>query len=130
VGAHPEIIADLLGLEPVPEQRVVLVDARDLDPPEAEYLDGAGITRCEVADLDEPLLPEGPLYLHVDFDVIDGGELPGLLFPAPGGPSRKKVAKAIRRVLDTGRVVAVGGACTWLPGLGSAELVEPIMTGL
>ena len=122
--------ADLLGLEPVPEHRITLVDARDLDPPEAEYLAGARITRCEVADVDEPLLPDGPIYLHVDFDVIDCGELPGLLFPVPGGPSRKKVAKAIRRVLDTGRVVAVGGACTWLPGHGAAALVEPIMTGL
>ncbi|WP_344246769.1 arginase family protein [Actinocorallia libanotica] len=130
VGANPEVIADLLGLEPVPERRVVLVDARDLDPPEAEYLAGAAITRCQVADVDEPVLPDGPIYLHVDFDVIDSGELPGLLYPAPGGPSLKKVHKAIRRVLDTGRVVAVGGACTWTSGHGAAALVEPIMTGL
>ena len=35
VGYRPELIAVQLGLRPVPEHRVVLVDARDLDPPEA-----------------------------------------------------------------------------------------------
>lgn len=129
-GANPEVIADLLGLVPVPERQVTLVDGRDLDPPEAEYLAEAQITHCRVDDVDDPVLPDGPIYLHVDFDVIDSEELPGLLFPVPGGPSRKKVGKAIRRVLDTGRVVAVGGACTWRPGHGTAALVEPIMTGL
>ncbi|GAB2860615.1 arginase family protein [Actinocorallia aurea] len=127
VGAHPEVIADLLGLEAVPEANVTLVDARDLDPPEAEYLESARITRCSVDDL---VLPEGPIYLHVDFDVVDSGELPGLLFPAPNGPSRKKVAKAVRKILETGRVVAVGGACTWHAGHGAAELAEPILAPL
>ncbi|MCD0451032.1 arginase family protein [Actinocorallia sp. API 0066] len=124
VGAHPEVIADLLGLAPVPEASVTLVDGRDLDPPEAEYLETAEITRCSV---DELVLPDGPIYLHVDFDVIDCEELPGLLFPVPGGPSRKKVAKAIRKVLETGRVVAVGGACTWHAGHGSAAVAGPVL---
>ncbi|GAB3679098.1 hypothetical protein GCM10027589_49350 [Actinocorallia lasiicapitis] len=126
-GANPEVIADLLGLRPVPEHRITLVDARDLDAPEAEYLAGSAITRCEIGDL---VVPDGPIYLHLDFDVIDSDQLPGLLFPAPGGPSLKKVAKAVRKVLDSGRVVAFGGACTWSPGQGTGALVAPIMTGL
>lgn len=127
VGACPEVIADLLGLQPVPEQQVTLADARDLDPPEAEYLAQSKIKHCPVNELE---IPDGPIYLHVDFDVVDSEELPGLLFPVPGGPSRKKIAKAVQKVLDTGRVVAVGAACTWHPGNGAAALVEPIMTGL
>ena len=47
VGYRPELIADRLGLRPLAEDRVVLVDARDLDPPEAEYLAGAAIRRCD-----------------------------------------------------------------------------------
>ncbi|MFC7481142.1 hypothetical protein ACFQX7_15410 [Luedemannella flava] len=35
VGYRPELIASSLGLRAVPESRAVLVDARDLDPPEA-----------------------------------------------------------------------------------------------
>jgi arginase len=125
VGACPEVIADLLGLTAVPEELVTLVDARDLDPAEAEYLASAQIARCGVADL---VLPEGPLYLHVDFDVIDSAELPGLLYPAPGGPTLGEVASAVGEVLATGRVVAFGAACTWTPGSGAAEVVGPIVT--
>jgi arginase len=127
VGHRRDIIADRLGLRDVPEQRVVLVDARDLDPAEADYLSGAAIRRSTVEGLAGDLLPAGPFYLHVDFDVVDPGELPGLLFPAPGGPAFETVASAIRRVLATGRVAALGAACTWHPGRGDPERVQPLL---
>jgi arginase len=126
-GVCPEVIADLLHLRPVPEEKITLVDARDLDSAEAGYLATAKITRAEVGEI---VLPDGPIYLHLDFDVVDSDQLPGLLFPAPGGPSVKKVARAVRRILDSGRVVAFGGACTWIPGSGAAETVRPIMADL
>ena len=37
-GYRPGLICDRLGLRPVPEDRVVPAGARDLDPPEADYL--------------------------------------------------------------------------------------------
>jgi arginase len=50
-GYRPELIAGQLGLRPVAERRILLVGARDLDPPEVTYLAGAQIGRCEVRDL-------------------------------------------------------------------------------
>jgi arginase len=119
-GYRPELIAARLGLRPVPEQRIVLVDARDLDPPEVSYLAAAKIRRGEVAALRMADLPDGPLYVHLDLDVIDPAEVPGLRFPAPGGPSTAQVADALRLLLGTGRVAAVGIACSWHPGHGAA----------
>lgn len=116
VGYRPELISDRIGLRPLAEDRVLLVDARDLDPPEAEYLATSGVRRCGVDELTEALLPPGPLVLHLDLDVIDAVELPGLRFPVPAGPSTDRVLAAARRVLDTGRVVAIDLACTWHPG--------------
>ena len=69
-GYRPELIAGVLGLKPVPEQRIVLAGARDLDPPEEAYLAASLITTCEVAALAGARLPGGPLYVHVDADVI------------------------------------------------------------
>ena len=92
VGYRPELIAARLGLRPVPEQQVLLVGARDLDPPEVSYLDSAPVRRAQVADLDRAVLPDGPVYLHIDLDVIDSAEIPGLRFPAPGGPGPARVA--------------------------------------
>jgi arginase len=118
VGYRPELISQRIGLRAVPEDRTVLVDARDLDPPEAEYLAAARIRRSDVAGLAEDRLPDGPLVLHVDLDVVDPEDLPGLRYPAPGGPAVTEVLAAARRVLDTGRVAALSLGCTWHPGHG------------
>jgi arginase len=124
MGYRPELIAARLGLRAVPEQQVALVDARDLDPPEVSYLAGARIRRSEVGELDAAGLPDGPLYVHLDLDVIDAAQLPGLRFPAPGGPSPAQVTGALSALLGTGRVAAIGVACTWYPGHSAADRVR------
>jgi len=125
VGYRRDLIADRLGLRDVAEDRVVLVDARDLDPGEADYLATAAITRLPVDELTAGTIPDGPIYLHLDFDVV--ADLPGALYPAPGGPSVDAVAEAVRLVIGTGRVAAIGAACTWRSGEGAAEHVGPIL---
>ncbi|QIS12379.1 arginase family protein [Nocardia arthritidis] len=125
VGYGRPLVADRIGLRDVPESRVVLTDARDLDPAEVDYLKTAEVRRRPVTDLGE--LPDGPIYLHIDFDVIDPEELPGLMVPAPGGPGLRAVTAAVGRVLDTGRVAAVGLACTWHDGVGAAERVRSVV---
>lgn len=99
--------------------------ARDLDPPEAAYLAGARIRRSEVAGLGTAALPEGPLYVHVDLDVTDPADVPGLRYPAAGGPRGAQVGAALRGLLAAGPVAAVGVACTWHPGHGAAAAVGP-----
>jgi arginase len=133
VGYRPELVAASLGLRPVAESRVALVDARDLDPPEAEYLATAEIRRLAVPDVSAGTVPDGPLYLHLDADVADAAALPGLKYPAPGGPSLAAVAAALGRLLATGRVAALGIGCTWWPGHGAgarlATHLEPLLGG-
>jgi arginase len=124
MGYRPELIAARLGLRAVPEHQVALVDARDLDPPEVSYLAGAQVRRSEVGELDAAGLPGGPLYVHLDLDVIDSGQLPGLRFPAPGGPSPAQVTGALSALLGTGRVAAIGVACTWYPGHSAADRIR------
>jgi arginase len=124
-GYRPELIATSLGLRPVRERDILLVDARDLDPPEVSYLERSEIRRCQVAEVSAETVPDGPLYLHLDADVVDPADLDGLLFPAAGGPSLAAVVDALGRVLDTGRVAAFTVACTWHPGRGAAARVRP-----
>ncbi|SDD71661.1 arginase family protein [Actinokineospora iranica] len=113
LGAHADLAAEPLGLRPLPEGRAVLVDARDLDPAEADFLAGARVRRVGVGDLAD--LPDGPLLLHIDVDVIDAAELPGLLFPVPNGPSTDAVLTAARQVAATGRVAATHLSLPWHP---------------
>ena len=130
VGYRPELIATRLGLRATDEERVLLVDARDLDPPEVDYLERAAIRRSAVADLSAGGLPPGPLYLHFDADVVSANDLDGLRFPAAGGPGLAAVVEALRRVIGAGRVVAFGVGCTWHPGRGAAERIGPLLQPL
>jgi arginase len=136
LGYRPELIGAALGLRPVAEDRVVLVDARDVDPPEAEYLRDASVRRLAVTEVlavteaDDPRLPSGPIYLHVDVDVVDPAELGGLRYPAPAGPDLRTVTAALRGIVATGRVVGLGLACTWRPGHGAGAALRPALAGL
>ncbi|MFI0483691.1 arginase family protein [Actinomadura sp. 9N215] len=121
VGDHPELLADRIGLRPLPEERAVLVDARDLDPGEEDFLATSKVRHCPVDDV---VLPGGPLLLHIDVDVIDKDELPGLKYPVGGGPSTGAVLASVRRVLATGRVAALDIACPWHPPEGDDTTVR------
>ncbi|WP_306364161.1 arginase family protein [Nocardia sp. CC227C] len=112
LGAHADLMAEPLGLRPVAADRMVLVGARDLDPGERAYLSTAPVRQCAV---DAITMPEGPVLLHIDVDVITAEEVPGLLYPVTGGPSRDAVLDSVRRVIATGRVVALDIACPWKP---------------
>jgi arginase len=112
VGGADRLVPDRLGLRPLPESDVLLVDARDLDPPEAEFLATSAIRHVPVGSVVDAL-PDGPVHLHLDADVVDPRDVPGLLFPAPDGPRLPDVLGAVRAVLATCPVVAVTVGCTW-----------------
>jgi arginase len=130
LGYQSDLLALPLGLRPVPEDRVLLTGTRHLDPAESRYLDSSGIRRVDLPDLIPEVLPPGPLYLHIDLDVLDPTHFPGLNRPVTGGPSATSLATTVRRIRGTGRVVAIGTACTWDPALvlsdPGAELREAL----
>jgi arginase len=66
-------------------------------------------------------LPDGPILLHVDMDVIDADEVPGLRFPAPNGPTSAQLSKSLEGLIASGRVAAVDIACPWFEPASDAE---------
>jgi arginase len=119
-GRAPELFADPLGLRPVPERNIVLADARDLDPAERDALAASQVRRIPatadafLAAVSE--LRDLPVYLHVDVDIMDSTEVPGLRFPAGPGPAPVDVENCLTAVTATANVVAASIACAWLPG--------------
>jgi arginase len=63
----------------VAPQDVILLGARNLDPPEVEFIASAGI-RQELGELPEQV------YVALDLDVIRPGDL-DVFMPEPGGPA-------------------------------------------
>jgi arginase len=118
-GRTPGLFGDALGLRPVADTDVVLADARDLDPAERDALTGSQVRRvpADPAAITSALdgLGRTPVYLHLDVDVIDSAQLPGLRWPAGPGPSLTQVEECLAAVCATADVAAAYIACAWLP---------------
>ncbi len=92
-GRGPQWMCEAVGLSPIDEERIWLVDGRDLDPLEREALDSSGVRRASVAEI-AGLDLSGPVCVHIDLDVIDAAEAPGFNYPVPGGPGAEETAAA------------------------------------
>jgi arginase len=120
VGRGDQRLVRGLGLQLQPEDRVILSDARDLDTLEAEALRSSRVRHLAfVQDLLRNPLPEGPLYVHFDTDVVTPAEVPAQNYVATGGPSSRDVETVFRALAETGRIVAIS-VSTWNPELDRA----------
>jgi arginase len=133
-GRAPEPICERLGLRPVPDDHAVLIDARDLDHAERDALDASRVRRL-AADpgavrgaLNE--LPAGGVYLHVDVDIIDGEDLPGLRFPTDAGPSFCVVEECLAQIVAAAPPIAASIACAWAPDRIGDEAMRRAVTRL
>ncbi len=109
------------GLTPLPDDKVVLVDGRDLDPGEDEAIAASDIRVVSVDSVAHSIPPEGPIYVHVDADVVDPQHMPAMNYPAPDGPSLEAVRRALIHLAVSGRVVAFS-VSSWNPALPNADL--------
>ncbi len=130
VGRGEQTMPEEVGLLSLPEKRILLTDARDLDPEEKTALLESEIVRLtSVDDLIRHTLPELPIYLHLDVDIIDPGEAPAMNYLAPGGPSVDELQEAFRYLARTGNVKAVSMS-SWNPELDSDERTREVCMSL
>ena len=104
----------LLDSETVAPEDVALVGARDLDPPEEEFIERSGLhvgsdgIGAALADVDA-------VYVALDVDVLDptGDVVP--FMPTPGGPSSGELVGTLERIAAEKPVAGAG-----LTGLAGA----------
>lgn len=106
VGRGPQWMMSGVGADPVAEEQVLLVDARDLDPLEADALAASQVTHIAFRELDE-IAFDGPVMLHLDLDVIDKDDCPAFAYPVAGGPSADQVAAALGRLAMRAELAAI-----------------------
>lgn len=89
---------------PLPTNRIVMVDVRNLDPAEATLIESTDVTiapcdadsmRASIAAL---VATCDYIYLHIDEDVLDGRYVPNHGTVEPNGPDMATVQAAIRCV--------------------------------
>ena len=113
-GRGDQRMMQAVGLAPIADNRVVLSDGRDLDPGERILVEQSGIRFSPaLEDLSNHDLPDGPLYVHFDADILDAAEAPAFLYPVRGGPDAALMRATLEALLNTGRVVAFSVCASW-----------------
>jgi arginase len=111
---------------PLPTDRILLCDARNLDPPEEMLARAVGVIIAAPApgfrgqDLREAVgnlaRAVDMIYLHVDADILDGEYVPNHATREPKGPNMQQVLAAVDTVMATGKGVAYAVVSVYAEG--------------
>ena len=97
------MILDSGAVEP---EDAILLGARNLDPPEREYVASIGL-RTDPAELDQALAGTEGAYVAIDVDSLEPGSVHPFM-PEPGGLTLDEVERVLRRVRERKPVLGAG----------------------
>ncbi len=130
VGKGDRTLVEALNIQPLAENRVWLTDGRDLDPEERVLIEAAQIHHLpEVEALAESALPDTPVYVHIDTDVINPDDAPAMNYPAAGGPSIRELHTVMNHLQRSINIAAVS-ISTWNPKLDKNGRSRRVCMGL
>ena len=119
---------------PLPTDRIVMVDVRNLDVPEEQLIratdvviaaPAAGFPGADLAQaVNELAARTDYIYLHIDSDILDESLVPNHGTKEPNGPDMAQVLAAIETVMATGKVAALAVVSVYGEGEGSQRSVQ------
>jgi arginase len=113
--------ADLIAIS---RRLLCLYGARDIDPPEAAFIDEENIPNTtEVDEIAEALADCQRLYIHLDMDVHNVRNLRANRFGQKGGPSPTKVRNDLAGVAAVLPVAAIGVTAIDLSGSRAEQAI-------
>jgi len=127
--AHPTWRQRSHIVAPLPTDRILMVDVRNLDPPEAQLIHATDVAIAAAApgfpgtELEPAVAALAErcdlLYLHVDSDILDARFVPNHGTRTPNGPNLSQVQAALDTVMATGKVAAFAVVSVYGAGAGS-----------
>ncbi len=125
--------ATLVPAAPLSADRVVLAGVRSIDPGEDQYIAENSIATVVAGDISGNTLVAAleatgatSVYIHVDLDVIDPGDVLGVSDPAPFGVLAPELLTAIKAVVD--RFPLAGAGITQFAPRSPQEAVNDLPT--
>jgi arginase len=109
---------------PLPTDRIVMVDVRNLDAPEEQLIRATDVTIVPVAgDAFEQAIGDlagrcDMIYFHIDSDILDESLVPNHATKEPNGPGMAQVTAAIETVMATGKVAVFAVVSVFGKGAG------------
>jgi len=105
---------------PLPTDRLVMTDLRNLDPAEKTLIEATDAVVVDLAGLEDAVATLAErvdmICLHVDADILDEAYVPSHRTREPGGPDMAQVLAAIETVMATGKVVAYAVVSVYFEG--------------
>lgn len=131
-------------IAPLPTERIVMVDVRNLDPLEEQLIRATDVVIASPApgfpgeDLPNAIAQLAErcdlIYLHIDSDILDERYVPNHGTREPNGPDMAQVLAAVDTVMATGKVAVYAVVSIYGEGEGStrsvASGIELIQGGL
>ena len=102
-GMPLRMLLDGAAVEPA---NVALIGARNLDPPELEFIEASGLHRGEDA-VDRALEGADAVYVALDGDAVEPGEL-AVFMPEPDGLRLDELEPLLREVAMRSRLAGLG----------------------
>lgn len=119
---------------PIPTDRILMVDVRNLDAPEEQLIKATeiqiaapakGFPGCDLKKCVDDLTSRCDLlYFHIDSDILDEAFVPNHGTREPNGPDMQQVQDAIEIVMATGKVVAYAVVSIYAEGEGAETSVQ------
>jgi arginase len=118
----------LLDAGTVATEDVALVGARNLDPPEEEFIAEAGLPTGS-GGVESALDGVDAVYVALDLDVLDPGEGVVVFVPEPEGLTLAEVETLLRRIVEA-RALAGAGLTGLAPAAGNVEPLRELCAAL
>lgn len=126
VGRGDQQMVEAVEMRTLDEKQVLLTDGRDLDPQESQAIKDSSIHHLtNVLDVLEFNIPDQPLYVHFDTDVLDPDVAPAQNYPAHGGVSATDLQDVFRFLARSADVVAISMS-SWNPDLDGADKTQDV----
>lgn len=137
---HGMVLGTLLGdgapplrpARPLAPEQVIYGGVRAYEPGEREYLEDRGIRQYGVDDLERVLEDlAGPLYVHLDLDVLEPTAFGSTSYPEPGGVQPQRLIELVSRLNNVvGAAITEYAPVEGADDAGEAEVIRQLGAAL
>lgn len=104
-GRGEQTMVNKIGLKPLEDNKIYLLNARDLEKSERYAIKKSKINY--IPDISKFKIPKGPLHVHLDVDILSPEYVPAVDYPAKKGLLPENIKNLFLKIAFEGNIVAI-----------------------